>query len=1066
MALILSHLPSRVGHLAMSSIPADNSFPLVRPTAAVSQKRFVYIPALGAGLKILLGLIFALFAMLTATGVYLLAIRVFESATGHTYTNAITLWTYLAHIGGGVIATVPFLVFGSWHWITASNRPNRVAVRLGIVLFLVGLATCVSGIALIQLERFPQLPTGSASRWLVWALHVIAPIAAIWIYVAHRRAGPALRWKWGLGFLGSMLLAVGAMLALHAQDPRKWGSEGPREGIAYFYPSEARTANGNFIPAETLMMDDYCLQCHRDVYNSWFHSAHHFSSFNNPPYLASVRETRKVSLERDGDVKAARWCAGCHDPVPFFSGAFDKADYDDVNDKTAHAGITCTACHAITNVNATIGNGAYTIEEPLHYPLASSEAPFFQWINQQLVKARPDFHKKTFLKPLHKQTEFCSVCHKVGLPLALNHYQEFTRGQNHHDGHLLSGVSGHGSRAFYYPELAKPECSQCHMPLVASNDFGAKDRDGSGVAKVHDHFFPGANTGLPALLKNEAKYGAYADLFDLAIKKNTDFLKGKDPEGKDKKIRVDLFAVKKGGTIDAKPQVLRPALPAFEPGESYLVEVVVRTLGVGHQFSQGTVDSNEIWVDFQARFAGKEIPFARNGGMSGDDNGEVDRYAHFINVHMLDRNGNRINRRNPQDIFTPLYDHQVPPGAGQVIHYKITIPKDAPGPVELSARVRYRKFDDEYMRFVYKENPQKMPKQPIVDMAEDRVTLPVAGSKFQVAEQKSPIAPAWQRWNDYGIGCLLEGGANAKRGELRQAEEAFKHLTTLAEKPAHAHGYLNMARVYVADGRLDLATAALNNARACEPPAPWWTVSWFNGLVHAENATEKDHFEKAIESFEMILNPSLQPLERGFDFTRDYVVRARLGQTLYQRAQLEEEGSEAQKTWLRRAAQQFYLVLKEDSEDLESHYGLAQTMSRLCADHYQPATAAALDAEGIDKLAREVPLSAASILKLREAIAYMQANPGTAKVPHLPMMRNIWLEVSKGWSNGQGDAQLLAQLEPLLADAHRLAHKLYKPDDLARSKTTTMYRAKNPAANAAAEAIVIYPTDRPAGKAY
>ncbi len=50
----------------------------------------------------------------------------------------------------------------------------------------------------------------------------------------------------------------------------------------------------------------------------------HFSSFNNPAYLYALRETRKVVQERDGTVQASRWCAGCHDPVPFFSGAFDQ----------------------------------------------------------------------------------------------------------------------------------------------------------------------------------------------------------------------------------------------------------------------------------------------------------------------------------------------------------------------------------------------------------------------------------------------------------------------------------------------------------------------------------------------------------------------------------------------------------------------------------------------------------------------------------------------------------------------------------------------------------------------
>src|SRR4029453_3625900 len=113
---------------------------------------------------------------------------------------------------------------------------------------------------------------------------------------------------------------------------------------------------------------------------------HHFSSFNNKPYLFSVRETRKVALARDGNVKAARWGAGCHDTVPFFSGAFDDPKFDDVNHPTAQAGITCTTCHAITHVNSTRGNADYTIEEPAHYPFAFSDSGTLRWVNPHLVK--------------------------------------------------------------------------------------------------------------------------------------------------------------------------------------------------------------------------------------------------------------------------------------------------------------------------------------------------------------------------------------------------------------------------------------------------------------------------------------------------------------------------------------------------------------------------------------------------------------------------------------------------------------------------------------------------------
>src|SRR5262249_35528195 len=159
-------------------------------------------------------------------------------------------------------------------------------------------------------------------------------------------------------------------------------------------------------------------------------------------------------------------------------------------------------------------------------------------------------------------------------------------------------------------------------------------------------------------------------------------------------------------------------------------------------------DSNEIWVDVEARSGGKVI--GRNGALAGpDETGPVDEWSHFVNVLMLTRDGERLNRRNPQDIFTPLYNHQIPPGAANVVHYEFTVPKDVAGPVEFRVRLRYRKFDFEYMSVVYgaaekngkptvpfEEQLKRVPKLPIVDICEDRVTLPVEGVAAQVPEQK------------------------------------------------------------------------------------------------------------------------------------------------------------------------------------------------------------------------------------------------------------------------------------------------------------------------------------------
>jgi len=1002
---------------------------------------------------VLLYFVFGLFAFLGATGIYLVAVSLLNHfRSPSNYTTPFGLWVFLAHIGIGVVGTVPFLAFGMFHWISARNRPNREAVRLGVLVFMSGLLVCATGFALVQLEGMPSLPTGSMPRSVVYWLHVVVPIAAIWLYVKHRQAGPAIKWNlakaWGVA-VG--LFTIG-MVAMHSQDPQRWFREGPKEGAQYFEPASTRTADGKFINAETLMMDEYCMKCHADVYNDHFHSSHKFSSFNNPAYLFSVRETRKVSKERDGNVKASRWCAGCHDPVPFLSGAFDDDKFDDVNHATAHAGITCTVCHAVTALHGTIGNGGYTLEEPAHYPFAKSKDPILQWMNNQLVKAKPDFHKQTFLKPFHKTAEFCATCHKVSLPVELNHYKEFLRGQNHYDTYLLSGVSGHGTRSFYYPPQAKENCAACHMPLKPSGDFGAKDFDNSGERKIHSHRFPAANTGLFELLQREPRYQAHSEEFQKTIDMHADFLRGTAADGSDKKVRIDLFAVKPGSTLDAGTlKVLRPELPVLKPSSSYVIEVVVRTLNLGHPLTQGTADSNELWVDFKATADGKEI--ARNGALANpDDSGPVDPWAHFINVLMLDRNGNRINRRNPQDIFTPLYNKQIGPGAAAVMHYRLDVPKDVSGPIVLSTRVRYRKFDYEYMKLVHEG--KEPPKLLIVDMCSDKVTLPVEGMAGKVAEQTSPIKAGWQRWNDYGIACMLEGGG--KRGHFRQAEEAFRKLITLGGD-AVPHGHLNLARLFIEEGRLDEAAVELEASGKCEPPAPPWSRAWFTSIVNSGNVTRKEQLDTAIADTERLLDPNSQPRDRGFDFTKDYVVWNALANRYFKRRQYEESGSNQRWHYLLKAIKAADTVLKYDAEDVEAHDLLKQCYSEIAVDIASSGESQKLTPDDAgSQVAIAVDTNQPAASRVQACMVLARSLPVMA-APRLTPIREAINKLRPAFI-AETDANVRSALAAALAIAHRESHAMFKPDEIAEATATRIYREAHPEGNYATRARVIYPT--------
>ena len=319
---------------------------------------------------------------------------------------------------------------------------------------------------------------------------------------------------------------------------------------------------------------------------------------------------------------------------------------------------------------------------------------------------------------------------------------------------------------------------------------------------MHNHLFLGANTGVTWLHQ-----------LDDAIQAHQEFLQ--------KCMRVDIFGIRDGGRIEGTLHApLRPVVPTLQPGATYLLETVVRTLKLGHLFTQGTVDSNEVWLELKVTSGDRLL--GHSGGM--DDRREVDRWAHFLNNFVVDRNGYRINRRNAQDIFVALYDHQLPPGAGQSVHYRLHVPPDVAAPVKVVLELKYRKFDAEYMEIVGRihETHRLRPLRdqrpgepyanelPVTVLARDEIVFPVAGVTDKVENPARDI-PVWQRWNDYGIGMLLKGKA-----ELRQAAEAFAEV----EKLNRFDGPLNLARVYYREGRLDDAVEALRRPPRMPTPLP------------------------------------------------------------------------------------------------------------------------------------------------------------------------------------------------------------------------------------------------------
>jgi hypothetical protein len=722
---------------------------------------------------------------------------------------------------------------------------------------------------------------------------------------------------------------------------------GPRSP---FFPSSAKTNVGGIIPSNFFMDSATCGECHKDIYQQWSSSAHHFASFNNQFYRKSIEYMQDVI-----GPQPSKWCAGCHDHAVFFNGRFERPIKEQIDTPEAHAGLACTSCHAIVHVDSSMGNGGFTIEYPPLHELATSKNPLVKSLDHFMTYLDPEPHRRTFLKPfmVAQGAEFCSSCHKVHLDVPVNSYRWF-RGFNEYDAWQASGVSGQGARSFYYPK-APQDCIACHMPEVASQDPG--NRDG----KVHSHVFPGANTALPFVNRDPAQ-----------LERTEKFLQSGF-------VTVDLFAVspedderpgqpamlRRGRASESIPQAMTgfavgeeaeqaaPAVirevgkmtapidavgAAVAPGSTVRIDAVVRTRKVGHFFPGGTVDAFDVWLEMKATDAAGRVIFWSGSAPEEADGsrGPVETGAHFYRSYQLDAEGNPINKRNAWQSRSVLYTRLIPPGAADVVHFRLRVPRDVQGPIALEARLNYRKFSHYYTQFVYAGQPKpgqspallsphhnglqydfspanvpanvsgeikgRIPDLPIVLVAAARANLAVAPTGAPVAWKPVVRKADRERWNDWGIGLLLQG-------DLKGAEYAF--LRTTEAEPGYADGWVNVGRALVREGETERAKPYLARALALNPKLA--SAHFFQAMIEKDDGA----YDAALASLR----------SAAAAYPRDRVVLNQIARVLF----------------LKRDYRQAIAVLADvcrvDPEDVQMHYTMM-----LCYRGLGDATGAAREA--------------------------------------------------------------------------------------------------------------------------
>jgi tetratricopeptide (TPR) repeat protein len=857
-------------------------------------------------------------AFMIANTLYLLVNRLIDTMGWRSVTAGeatLPKWfqlQILSHTGVGIVLAVVATAFALWHltrvWI---RRRNRTALLTGIVVLTLGLVLTATGLLIIS-------EANSRGNRLAYWLHVVTAVLVPLIYIWHRRSSiwrPTMLVQKRVVrvviaatvvFLAGHWISSGESdLTAEAEVALSRGAHtGPGSKLrdlsiyadssglvpaAYvpedspFFPSATTTTTGDFLPSriitrgdlgerpslnadldslgfvtETRIGAETCERCHQDVTEQWASSAHRFASFNNPFYEATVNLLRETA---DNGMEKSKWCSGCHDPSLMLAGQMDKPV--DRRTAEAQAGLTCLACHAIDSVHNRTGNANYNIaderEDPYLFPNAKEGLGLL--MHDTALKARPLVHKQQLQKPVFKSAEFCATCHKVSLDEQVNGYR-WLRAQNEYDAWHDSGVSRNASRTFYLPQT-KRVCQDCHMPLEPAplGDLAAKQ----GLIKSHR--FTAVNTALPFIRGDQE-----------TIERIERFVR-------DEKLSVDVLALRGGERFEHLVAPLDRTSALIQAGEEVQIDVVVRNKGVGHTFPGGTNDSNQGWIEFTVIDDEGNTILAT--GLV-DEHRVVDPDARFYHAVLVDKDGKRIRRRDGHNIHTAVYSRTIGPGTADVGRYRFRIPKSSGGRrLIVKARLLWRKFDRAYTEFAYRSNPEgfkrfdDVPDLPIMEIASDSVALRVSSVAVSGAVQAT--SDDWMRFNDYGIGLLLQG-------DTRSAVQAFE-LVKEAD-PGRVDGYRNLARIAVSEGNIQ---AALDHLERCETIAPGDPqTAWVWGTAHQRAG----RYDEAAGAYERVLRV----------FPEDRAAWRNLGRVRYLNGDFEK------------ALAALDQVLEIDPEDRTAHY--------------------------------------------------------------------------------------------------------------------------------------------------
>lgn len=635
----------------------------------------------------------------------------------------------LLHTGAGLIFFIPYLWYQYRHWQHYKDRSLNEFTLTGYAGMVSVTTAILSGLILTYQALFTlSISTLWKNIHLVATFILIASVIPhvlliIWrtskIQVSKETVKERIRGQKHFGFNSLFLLflqlsLIGLfMFAYSYTEP----SVSIPETYQYhqnsdspFYPSLATTPDSSLINPKMIAGSQSCgtAGCHKEIKEEWEVSAHRYSA--SDPFFRKIQENMG---ELKGPV-AARYCAGCHDPIGLFAGSANLYSDSLTHKSGIDEGISCISCHSIVQADVQ-GNADYVLNLPERYMFETREGNVPKLISDFLIRAYPDYHKESYNRPLLKTSDYCGSCHKQYVDEDINNVG-WVQLQNQFD---------QWRKSHWFSEkepISTVECRECHMPLVSSADPASGDaldynrtpEDG----KHRSHRFLGGNQFVPKLL----------DLpdADKHVKMIEEWLRGE----------FEIPEIEEKWRTGPAIPITLIAPDSIEAGNQLRMDVLINNRKAGHEFPTGPLDMIQAWIEIKALDQDGNLLF-ESGTL--DEDHFIKPGSFIFKAEPVDQYGNLVDRHNLWEMVGVRYSRALFPGKSDYARYSvmlddfqnklITVNEKTPATyfsgqlpgntseINITAKLHYRKINQFLMNEVF-TNIENFETSPVTTISE------------------------------------------------------------------------------------------------------------------------------------------------------------------------------------------------------------------------------------------------------------------------------------------------------------------------------------------------------------